>query len=83
MITFELSKSDEKLEIHGDRDGLLQLASILRELALSDPTINEYLFDDGEMEDVARRFCEEFAAAVDSRAASRPSPTVPIWPGDE
>jgi len=33
MLTFEPDKENEKLEIHGDKEGLLKLAKILTEMA--------------------------------------------------
>lgn len=33
MITFEFDKEDERLEIHGNREGLLYLANILTSMA--------------------------------------------------
>lgn len=33
MLTFELADAGERLEVHGDREGLLRIAEILKSLA--------------------------------------------------
>lgn len=43
MLTFESDKENEKLEIHGDKEGLLKLANILTEMAEQDSSEHRHL----------------------------------------
>ena len=43
MLTFESDKDKDRIEIHGDKEGLLKLAKILTEMAEQDSSDHRHL----------------------------------------